>query len=113
MEYSFPVTTYDAMNRARQASRMPSRSSRTTNVSRSGISFEPDSPIGDGESTSGSPRKNPSGLDLLGHTDCFVISGSKVVEGVGSYPVISVGTKSFYGRIMMGSSLSLPCILTL
>ena len=75
--------------------------------------FEPDSPIGDGESTSGLPRKNPSGLDLLGHTDCFVISGSKVVEGVGSYPVISVGTKSFYGRIMMGSSLSLPFILTL
>jgi Ca2+-transporting ATPase len=58
---------------------------------------DPDSPVGDGEST--------SGLDLLGHTDCFVVSGSKVVEGVGSYLVISVGTKSFNGRIMMGPSL--------
>lgn len=67
--------------------------------------FEPETPIGDGESTSGLPlRKNPSGLDLLGHTDCFVVSGSKVVEGVGSYLVISVGQKSFNGRIMMGSS---------
>ena len=70
------------------------------------VEFEPDSLIGDGESTSGLPRKNPSGLDLLGHTDCFVVSGSKVVEGVGSYLVISVGQKSFNGRIMMGSSLS-------
>jgi Ca2+-transporting ATPase len=74
--------------------------------------FEPDSPIGDADSTIGLPRKNPSGLDLLGHTDCFVVSGSKVVEGVGSYMVISVGPKSFNGRIMMGSSLS-PCILAL
>ena len=71
--------------------------------------FDPDLPIGDGESTSGSPRKNPSGLELLGHTDCFVVSGSKVVEGVGSYLVISVGQKSFNGRIMMGSSLSSSC----
>jgi len=75
--------------------------------------FEPDSLIGDGESTNGSPRKNPSGLDLLGHTDCFVVSGSKVVEGVGSYLVISVGPKSFNGRIMMGSYLSPPCIFAL
>ena len=72
--------------------------------------FDPDSPVGDGESTSGSRRNNPSGLDLLGHTDCFMVSGSKVVEGVGSYVVISVGTKSFNGRIMMGSSLVPPCI---
>ncbi len=71
--------------------------------------FEPDSPVGDGESTGGSLRKNPSGLDLLGHTDCFVVSGSKVVEGVGSYLVISVGPKSFNGRIMMGPSPSRPC----
>jgi Ca2+-transporting ATPase len=71
--------------------------------------FDPESPIGDGESTTGSRRKNLSGLDLLGHTDCFVVSGSKVVEGVGSYVVISVGPKSFNGRIMMGSSLVPPC----
>ncbi|KDQ57233.1 hypothetical protein JAAARDRAFT_35849 [Jaapia argillacea MUCL 33604] len=36
-----------------------------------------------------------------GHTDCFVISGSKVIEGVGRYVVIAVGQKSFNGRIMM------------
>lgn len=35
------------------------------------------------------------------HTDCFVISGSKVLEGVGRYVVVAVGTKSFNGRIMM------------
>jgi len=74
MEYSFLVTMY----RARQASQMQSRSSRTR------AEFGPDSPIGDGKSTSGSPRINPSGLDLLGYMDCFVVSGSKVVEGMGS-----------------------------
>jgi P-type Ca2+ transporter type 2C len=75
--------------------------------------FEPDTLIGDGDSTSGSPRKNPSGLDLLGHTDCFVVSGSKVVEGVGLHLVILVGQKTFNSRIMMGSSLNPPCILAL
>ncbi|KAG6918647.1 hypothetical protein DXG01_012766 [Tephrocybe rancida] len=35
------------------------------------------------------------------HTDCYVVSGSKVLEGVGRYVVIAVGTKSFHGRIMM------------
>lgn len=38
----------------------------------------------------------------LVHTDCFMISGSKVLEGVGRYVVVAVGTKSFNGRIMMG-----------
>ncbi|KLT44250.1 calcium-translocating P-type ATPase [Cutaneotrichosporon oleaginosum] len=33
--------------------------------------------------------------------DCFVISGAKVLEGVGAYVVIAVGTTSFNGRIMM------------
>ena len=41
-------------------------------------------------------------LGSMGHTDCFLVSGSKVLEGVGSYVVIAVGTKSFNGRIMMG-----------
>ena len=36
------------------------------------------------------------------HTDCFLISGSKVLEGYGKYVVIAVGQKSFNGRIMMG-----------
>jgi Ca2+-transporting ATPase len=67
--------------------------------------FDPDSAPGDGESTNGSRMNvNPSGLDLLGHTDCFVVSGSKVIEGIGSYMVIAVGPKSFNGRIMMGMS---------
>ena len=34
--------------------------------------------------------------------DCFLVSGAKVLEGVGEYAVISVGTNSFNGRIMMG-----------
>ncbi|KIJ51508.1 hypothetical protein M422DRAFT_157926 [Sphaerobolus stellatus SS14] len=41
-----------------------------------------------------------------GHTkkDCFLISGSKVLEGVGEYLVIAVGKKSFNGRIMLALS---------
>ncbi|KAH9021978.1 Ca-transporting ATPase [Lactarius hengduanensis] len=66
------------------------------------MEFDLDSPPGGGESVSASQRKTgPSGLELLGYTDCFIVSGSKVVEGVGSYVVISVGTKSFNGRITM------------
>lgn len=42
-----------------------------------------------------------------GHTDCFIVSGSKVLEGVGSYVVVAVGTRSFNGRIMMGASVVL------
>ncbi|KAH9025697.1 Ca-transporting ATPase [Lactarius deliciosus] len=62
------------------------------------LEFDPDGPSGDGESVSASQRTaNPSGLELLGHADCFIVSGSRVVEGVGSYVVISVGTES---RIM-------------
>ena len=38
--------------------------------------------------------------------DCFAVSGSKVLEGVGSYVVVAVGTKSFNGRIMMGARVS-------
>ncbi|KAJ7608116.1 E1-E2 ATPase-domain-containing protein [Mycena polygramma] len=41
------------------------------------------------------------GTDGGAHTDCFVISGSKVLEGVSKYVVVAVGTKSFNGRIMM------------
>ncbi|KAG2359095.1 hypothetical protein BDR07DRAFT_1488607 [Suillus spraguei] len=37
--------------------------------------------------------------------DCFVISGSKVLEGIGSYVVVAVGTKSSNGRIMMALDL--------
>ena len=34
--------------------------------------------------------------------DCFLISGSKVQEGVGSYVVIAVGPRSFNGKLLMG-----------
>ncbi|KAG2737814.1 hypothetical protein P692DRAFT_20883216 [Suillus brevipes Sb2] len=40
------------------------------------------------------------------HTGCFAVSGSKVLEGIRSYVVIAVGTKSFNGRIMMGVYLT-------
>ncbi|KAK4506107.1 hypothetical protein PRZ48_004072 [Zasmidium cellare] len=41
-----------------------------------------------------------------GHTDlknldCFIISGSKVLEGVGTFLVTSVGVNSSYGKILM------------
>ena len=42
----------------------------------------------------------------IGHMDCFVVSGSKVLEVVGSYVVVAVDTKGFNGRIMMGQLLS-------
>ncbi|KAH8109562.1 calcium-translocating P-type ATPase [Phellopilus nigrolimitatus] len=46
-------------------------------------------------------KKGETDGSLSSHTDCFVVSGSKVLEGVGSYVVIAVGVKSFNGRIMM------------
>ncbi|KAI9250577.1 PMCA-type calcium-translocating P-type ATPase [Phascolomyces articulosus] len=33
--------------------------------------------------------------------DCFILSGSKVLEGVGRVLVIAVGTNSFFGKTMM------------
>jgi Ca2+-transporting ATPase len=39
--------------------------------------------------------------DPHGKADCFLISGAKVLEGVGKYVVTSVGRNSFHGRIMM------------
>jgi magnesium-transporting ATPase (P-type) len=43
-----------------------------------------------------------SAEDDHAHTDCFLISGSRVLEGYGTYVVTAVGTKSFNGRILMG-----------
>jgi len=44
------------------------------------------------------------GLDAPNaHTDCFMVSGAKVLEGYGKYVVIAVGQKSFNGRIVMGT----------
>ncbi|KAI0027587.1 hypothetical protein K488DRAFT_61078, partial [Vararia minispora EC-137] len=40
--------------------------------------------------------------ELLGlaHTDCFLVSGSRILEGVGLYVVVAVGQRSFNGRIL-------------
>lgn len=46
-------------------------------------------------------EKRGLGKDEHAKKDCFIISGSKVLEGVGEYVVIAVGTRSFNGRIMM------------
>jgi len=34
--------------------------------------------------------------------DPFIISGSKILEGMGKYIVTGVGVNSFHGRTMMG-----------
>jgi Ca2+-transporting ATPase len=41
--------------------------------------------------------------------DCFIVSGTKVVEGVGAYVVVAVGKKSLNGRIMICGSLFRRC----
>ena len=94
-----------AMSPARQASRIQKLSYQECIALRDRrfAEFDFDSLVGDGESTSGLRRGNPSGLDLLGHTDCFVISGSRSLKGLVPM-IISVRTKSFNGRIMMSSS---------
>lgn len=51
-----------------------------------------------------STSKDAGPHHVSAHTDCFILSGSKVLEGVGRYVVVAVGTKSFNGRIMMGTS---------
>jgi Ca2+-transporting ATPase len=40
----------------------------------------------------------------------FLISGSKVIEGVGAYVVIAVGERSFNGQIMTGMCILSPAI---
>ena len=40
------------------------------------------------------------------HTDCFMVSGSKILEGYGKYVVIAVGQKSLNGRIVTGMSFA-------
>ncbi|KAH9023999.1 calcium-translocating P-type ATPase [Lactarius deliciosus] len=66
------------------------------------MEFDPDEPSGDYGVVSASPTKTiPSGLELLKHTDCFIVSGSRVLEGVGSYVVTSVGTQNSNGRIVI------------
>ncbi|GAA5914138.1 hypothetical protein JCM6882_004934 [Rhodosporidiobolus microsporus] len=48
--------------------------------------------------------------------DCFLLSGSKVLEGVGRYVVTGVGRNSFHGRIMLslqGDTEDTPLIIKL
>ncbi|KAF9528670.1 E1-E2 ATPase-domain-containing protein [Crepidotus variabilis] len=45
-------------------------------------------------------HRKSDGQDAI-HTDCFMISGAKVLEGVGKYLIVTIGTKSFNRRIMM------------
>ncbi|KAF8440336.1 Ca-transporting ATPase [Boletus edulis BED1] len=54
-------------------------------------------PHGDDGAIGGHPKHS---LPSPHHMDCFIVSGSKVLEGVGQYVVIAVGVKSFNGRIM-------------
>ncbi|CAH1765976.1 1340_t:CDS:2 [Entrophospora sp. SA101] len=49
------------------------------------------------ESTSKQPHQNIAHIKA----DPFIISGSKVIEGVGSYVVTCVGTNSYHGRTIM------------
>ncbi|KAG9300428.1 hypothetical protein G9A89_010053 [Geosiphon pyriformis] len=44
---------------------------------------------------------NPRGLQTGSKGDPFLISGSKVLEGVGRYVVTAVGANSFYGHTLM------------
>lgn len=61
--------------------------------------------LGDDGAIGGQPKH---ALPSSSHMDCFIISGSKVLEGVGLYVVVAVGTKSFNGRIMMGERNLIP-----
>ncbi|KAG8905804.1 hypothetical protein FRB99_008229 [Tulasnella sp. 403] len=45
-------------------------------------------------------EKRAGKLDIT-KRDCFLISGAKVLEGVGEYVVIAIGPRSFNGRILM------------
>jgi len=45
------------------------------------------------------------------HTDCFLISDSKILKGYGKYVAIAVGQKSFNGRIVMGAFFENPLFL--
>lgn len=65
---------------------------------------------GDDGAIGGQPKQ---ALPSSSHTDCFIISGSKVLEGVGQYVVVAVGTKSFNGRIMMGERNPIPLSLNI
>ena len=41
----------------------------------------------------------------IGHTNYFMVSGSKILEGVGSYVMVAIDMKSFNEWIMVGQPL--------
>lgn len=46
-------------------------------------------------------RMIEEGHNNIKDMDCFIISGSKVLEGIGTYVATSVGVNSSYGKILM------------
>jgi Ca2+-transporting ATPase len=66
----------------------------------------------DADGSSGD-SESPPALELFRHTDCFIVSGSKVLDGTVSYVITSVGTKSPNDGIMMGSFNALPRVYAL
>jgi Ca2+-transporting ATPase len=46
-------------------------------------------------------KKTAAPVEHKATADPFIISGSKVLEGVGTYLVTSIGENSYYGRTMM------------
>jgi Ca2+-transporting ATPase len=56
---------------------------------------------GESDAVRKAPYNELLGDDVGEHVDCFLISGSTVIEGVGTYLVTAVGEHSFHGKIMM------------
>lgn len=48
----------------------------------------------------------PPSVEFDSKFDPFILSGSKILEGIGKYIVTAVGPNSYYGRTMMCMSLS-------
>ncbi|KAG6380528.1 Ca-transporting ATPase [Boletus reticuloceps] len=65
-------------------------------------------PHGDNGTNGGHPKHS---LPSSHHIDCFIVSGSKVLEGIGQYVVIAVGVKSFNRRIMAALHTDIENIL--
>lgn len=50
-------------------------------------------------------QRNMHRVAGLGHMNCFLVSGSKVLESMGDYVVVAIWMKDFTGQIMMGLSI--------
>jgi len=56
-------------------------------------------------------EKVPADIALQSNGDPFILSGTKVLEGVGKALVTAVGTNSCYGRMMTGASPKIKLII--